>query len=89
MGRLIRKICYYGIMEKEEKEVTKKIIFDMNEDLDQRFRNIVVKKHGLHRGVIRKSLEEAVELWLDVIENKDKGEKALMNIIKKRLEPEK
>lgn len=69
----------------DDKEITKKVIFDMNEKLDQRFRTRVVKEHGLHRGVIRKSLEEAVELWLDAKENKDKGDKVLLEIIKKKL----
>ena len=69
----------------DDKEITKKVIFDMKEKLDQRFRKVVVKEHGLHRGVIRKSLENAVELWLDAMENKDKSDKELLEIIKKRL----
>jgi hypothetical protein len=87
MVRLIRKEMYYFNMEKENnKEITTtKVIFDMDKKLDQRFRKVVVKEHGLHRGVIRKSLEDAVGLWLDAIENKDKSDKELLEIIKKRL----
>ena len=50
-------------MAKQHAE-SKKWIFDMDKDLDERFRQAIAKKKGLHRGVIKKALSEAIEDWI-------------------------
>jgi hypothetical protein len=53
------------VKKQETKErSTKKWIFEMDEQLDEDFRNAIAKKKGLHRGVIKKSLQEAIEDWI-------------------------
>jgi hypothetical protein len=42
-----------------------KIIFDLDNNLEKRFRETVAKRKGLHKGVIKESLEEAVEQWIE------------------------
>lgn len=51
------------VVPKQEQE-PKKWIFTMDEELDKRFREAIAKKSGLHRGVIKKALEEAIEDWI-------------------------
>lgn len=41
-----------------------KMIFEIDEDLEIRFRKTVADVKGLHKGVIKESLEEAVETWI-------------------------
>lgn len=36
----------------------------MNTELDIKFRKAIADKKGLHRGVIKKALEEAIEDWI-------------------------
>jgi hypothetical protein len=49
---------------KQEQEESKKWIFELDADLDRRFREAIAKKSGLHRGVIKKALEDAIEDWI-------------------------
>lgn len=48
------------------------INFNMNDDLDKEFREMVVKRKGFKKGVLMEALEEAVELWIK--ENEKKNE---------------
>lgn len=58
-------IHHTTIMAKQiEKPTSKKWIFEMDTDLDDRFRDAIAKKEGLHRGVIKKALAEAIEDWI-------------------------
>lgn len=41
-----------------------KIIFRLEDDLDEQFRKTIAEVKGLHRGVIQASLEEAVRAWI-------------------------
>jgi len=41
-----------------------KIIFKLEDDLDEQFRKTIADVKGLHRGVIQDSLEEAVRDWI-------------------------
>ncbi len=41
-----------------------KIIFKLQDDLDEQFRKTIAEVKGLHRGVIQDSLEEAVRDWI-------------------------
>ena len=42
-----------------------KMIFDLNDELEERFRKAVADSKGLHKGVIKEALEEAVQLWME------------------------
>ena len=48
--------------------VTKKLIVDIDDKLDNDFRNVVFKKYGFHQGVIKKALVEAIQEW--IVKNK-------------------
>jgi hypothetical protein len=41
-----------------------KMIFEMDDDLEERFRKTVADVKGLHKGVIKESLEEAIDAWI-------------------------
>ena len=41
-----------------------KIIVDIDEDLNKRFRDMILKRKGWNKGVIRDSLIEAIECWI-------------------------
>jgi hypothetical protein len=41
-----------------------KMIFDLDDKKEKEFRDIVVKVKGLHKGVIKESLEEAIDAWI-------------------------
>lgn len=43
--------------------MTEEIIFELEDDLDEQFRKIVVDVNGLHRGVIPITLEETIKDW--------------------------
>jgi len=47
-----------------------KIIFELNDELEQKFRKTIMEVKGLHKGVIKESLEEAVDAWI-----RDQGKK--------------
>jgi hypothetical protein len=42
-----------------------KLIFDIDEDLNKRFRDTIYHEKGLNKGVIKDALREAIELWID------------------------
>ena len=44
--------------------MTKKLIVDIDDKLDEDFRNIIVKKFGFHHGAIKKALVEAIQDWI-------------------------
>jgi len=41
-----------------------KWIFDIDRDLDERFRKVIARKLGLHKGVLKTALTEAIENWI-------------------------
>ena len=41
-----------------------KMIFTLDNDLDEKFRKTIASVKGLHRGVIQEALEEAVQEWI-------------------------
>ena len=41
-----------------------KMIFTLNDDLEESFRKTIASVKGLHRGVIQEALEEAVQDWI-------------------------
>jgi hypothetical protein len=40
------------------------MIFDLDDAREKEFRETVVKVKGLHKGVIKEALEEAVDAWI-------------------------
>lgn len=42
----------------------KKIIVEITDELDEKFRKAIVINKGLHKGVIKEALEEAIEDWI-------------------------
>lgn len=51
-----------------------KMIFTLNDDLDEKFRKTIATIKGLHRGVIQEALEEAVQEWIKHRIRKSKNE---------------
>jgi len=43
----------------------------IDDDLDRRFREVVVKVKGFKRGALKEALEEAIELWLQKYEKQE------------------
>jgi len=43
----------------------------IDEDLDRRFREVVVKVKGFKRGALKEALEEAIKLWLSKYEKQE------------------
>lgn len=41
-----------------------RINITMTKEIDKRFRDEVVKRHGFRRGSLQKAIEEAIELWV-------------------------
>lgn len=54
-----------SVVKEETDVVMKKMIFEIDEKLDKKFRETVVKRKGLHKGVIKESLEEAIKQWIE------------------------
>jgi hypothetical protein len=44
--------------------VMAKMIFELDDKKDKEFRDTVIKVKGFHKGVIKDSLEEAIDLWI-------------------------
>ena len=42
-----------------------KFTFEIDDDLDELFRKIIVKNKGLHKGVIQSALKEAIKEWVE------------------------
>ncbi len=42
-----------------------KMIFEMDNDLEQKIRKTVADIKGLHKRVIKESLEEAIQEWMN------------------------
>lgn len=40
------------------------MIFDIDDKLEEDFRKAIAEKKGLHKGVIKESMEEAIEMWI-------------------------
>jgi hypothetical protein len=49
-------ICIKGIMGK--------ITFNLDDDIEKRFKEEVFKRLGMKKGNIKKALEEAISLWI-------------------------
>lgn len=41
-----------------------KITFEIKDDLNQRFRKLIVQNKGLYRGAIQDTIIEAINLWM-------------------------
>jgi hypothetical protein len=44
----------------------------IKDDLDEKFREAVFKKKGMHRGNITEAIEEAIDLWIEKQEKEKK-----------------
>ena len=44
--------------------MVKKLIVEVSDDLDARFRKAIIKKLGFKQGNIKQALEEAIEDWI-------------------------
>jgi hypothetical protein len=45
-------------------DIMAKMIFDLDDNKEKEFRETVMKVKGLHKGVIKEALEEAVDAWI-------------------------
>lgn len=45
--------------------MAKKLIVEVSDDLDSRFRKAIIKKLGFKQGNIKQALEEAIEAWIE------------------------
>jgi hypothetical protein len=43
----------------------KKLTVLIKDDLDEKFRNAVFKKKGMHKGNITEAIEEAIDCWIE------------------------
>ena len=46
-----------------------KLTFELDDDLDDKFRKAVAVRKGIHKGVIGEAMDEAIKLWL--VEDED------------------
>jgi len=44
--------------------VMPKLIVEIDNKLDEKFRKAIIATHGFKKGVIKKALEEAIEDWI-------------------------
>ena len=42
-----------------------KITFEIEEDLDEKFRKSIAVTKGIHKGVIGEALSEAIKAWIE------------------------
>jgi hypothetical protein len=47
-----------------------KITFELDHQLNDKFRKTIASSKGLHRGVIQEALIEAINLWIKSTKNK-------------------
>ena len=45
--------------------MTKKLIVEISDELDERFRNALFKSKGFKKGVIKEAMNEALETWIE------------------------
>lgn len=45
--------------------MTKKLIVEIDDKLDNDFRDTLVKTKGFKKGVIKEAMEEALQAWID------------------------
>ena len=45
--------------------MTKKLIVDITDELDEKFRNALFNAKGFKKGVIKEAVEEALDDWID------------------------
>ena len=48
----------------KQKEETRKMIFELDLDRDDRFRKAIYDSKGLRKGAIKEALEEAIDDWI-------------------------
>lgn len=41
-----------------------KMIFELDDEVEEKFRKTIAEVKGLHKGVIKESIEEAIEDWI-------------------------
>ena len=53
-----------------------KITFELDDEIDEKFRKVVADTKGLHRGVMQEALEEAIQSWIaEQVKAKARSEK--------------
>lgn len=62
-----------------------KVNLTVDDDVEAKFRQEAFKQKGMKKGFLTDATQEAMELWTDLIKNKDKDEDVLIGIVKKRL----
>lgn len=45
--------------------MTKMEVVEIDDALDERFRQTIAQKKGLHKGVIKEAFEEAIRMWIE------------------------
>ena len=58
----------------------------VDDDLEERFRRTVAERLGMRKGNMSKGLEEAMELWTEVLSHKKLSDDDLVIIVKKVLQ---
>lgn len=48
----------------KQKDETKKMIFELDLERDERFRKAIYDSKGLRKGAIKEALEEAIDDWI-------------------------
>jgi hypothetical protein len=43
----------------------KKLTVLIQDELDEKFRNAIFQKKGMHKGNLTEAIEEAIEMWID------------------------
>lgn len=56
----------------EEARPTAQLTIRIDDDLNNRFRELIVKVKGWKQGVLKQAVEEAIELWI----SENRGKKA-------------
>jgi hypothetical protein len=49
------------------------MIFDLDDKKEKEFRDTIIKVKGFHKGVIKESLEEAIDAWIKEQKKSKKG----------------
>ncbi len=44
-----------------------RLVFNVPEKLEERFRDAIYKRYGMKKGNISKALKEALELWISTV----------------------
>jgi hypothetical protein len=50
--------------------MTKKLIVDISDEMDEEFRKALIETFGFKKGVIKKAVEEAIQAWIKESKNR-------------------